>query len=294
MIVNDYVVFDLETTGLDPKKNKIIEIGAARIRGGRIESTFQTFVNPGVLLEERIVELTGITQEELDKAPYIETIIDEFLAFIGDDVLLGHNLQFDYSFLKRAVVQCSQDKNCKFEKLGLDTLHIARKYLSELPSRSLPELCKYYEIGHLPHRALDDAIATHEVYQKLVRAFSTDNRIWENIGNYNVEAVGRCDGNIITEADINEKSVDGISVNNGNQIEHRVEIKKRKDKENKFEPRKLFYHVKKEGPITKAQQERLYQMLEIHKIVPEYDVTRLTKNEASREIDRIILKYGKI
>ena len=101
MYTNDYVVIDLETTGLSPKYEKIIEIGAVRIRNGEVSDTFSTFVNPGKSLPPRITELTGINEAELVNAPYIEEILDEFLDFIGDDVLMGHNLLFDYSFIKK-------------------------------------------------------------------------------------------------------------------------------------------------------------------------------------------------
>ncbi|MBQ2116928.1 MAG: ribonuclease H-like domain-containing protein, partial [Lachnospiraceae bacterium] len=103
-MVNDYVVMDIETTGLNPKSEKIIELGAARIREGKVVDTFSAFVNPGRSLSDRIVELTGISDRDVENAPYIEEIIQDFVDFTGDDVLLGHNLSFDYSFVKKAAV----------------------------------------------------------------------------------------------------------------------------------------------------------------------------------------------
>lgn len=228
-----YLVLDIETTGLDPKTEKIIEIGAARVRDGQVVETYQTFVNPGRKLTERIVELTGITDDMLCDAPYIETALPAFLVFAGEDVLLGHSVRFDYSFLKRAAVNLK----CTFEKKAVDTLKLARLCLPELPSRSLGALCGHYEITHTAHRALGDALATHVLYQKLCAQF---------------EAADQA------------------------------------------QPYVLTYKVKKEGPITPAQRERLLKMLEYYEISPPCEIDRMTKNEASRMMDKLMLTYGKM
>lgn len=166
-MINSYISIDLETTGLEPKHDKIIEIGALRVENGEITDTFSTFVNPGRKLEERITELTGIRDEELADAPYIESVLPELLVFMGDLPILGHSILFDYSFLKKAAV----NQKLSFEKRAVDTLKIARKYLTELESRSLDYLCNYYAIPHQAHRALEDARATHLLYHKLVEQF---------------------------------------------------------------------------------------------------------------------------
>ena len=103
-MIQDYVVLDLETTGLSPKSDRIIEIGAARVRQGKVEEVYSTFVNPGRLLTEHTIELTGIRDENLLDAPLIEDVLEPFLDFIGNDCLLGHNILFDYSFVKKAAV----------------------------------------------------------------------------------------------------------------------------------------------------------------------------------------------
>lgn len=162
-----YVAFDIETTGLNPKYDKIIEIGAAKVAGGEVVDTFSTFVNPGKGLPPRIVELTGIHDEEVCGAPYIDEIFDRFLAFAGDSILLGHNLIFDYSFMKKAAV--NQKKT--YERSGIDTLRIARRFLGGLESKSLGALCDYYHISLDAHRALNDAMAAHQLYGVLVREF---------------------------------------------------------------------------------------------------------------------------
>ncbi len=166
-MTTSYVCVDLETTGLNPKYEKIIEIGAVKVVEGKITERFSTFINPGRKLEERIIELTGISQEQVENAPYIEEVLPEFLEFCGDFALLGHRILFDYSFLKRAAV----NQRLTFEKKGVDTLRIARRFLPELPHRTLPYLCEYYEIIHRAHRALSDAEATSELYQIMLEKF---------------------------------------------------------------------------------------------------------------------------
>lgn len=168
MKINSYISIDLETTGLNPKLDRIIEIGGVKVVDGQIVDTFETLINPGRKLEERITELTGITDADLADKPYMEDVLPELLAFVGDELpLLGHSILFDYSFLKKAAV----DRKLKFEKWGIDTLKIARKYLPELEHRSLGYLCNFYQIPHKAHRALNDAEVTHLLYQRLCQEF---------------------------------------------------------------------------------------------------------------------------
>ena len=166
-MTDSYVCIDLETTGLDPKRDKIIEIGAVKVEQSTIVEEWETFVNPDRKLEERIVELTGICDGQLADAPQMEEVLPKLLSFIGDNILLGHSVLFDYSFVKKAAV----NERFTFERNGIDTLKIARKYLPELESRSLGYLCQYYGISHCAHRALEDARATVSLYQKLTECF---------------------------------------------------------------------------------------------------------------------------
>lgn len=166
-MTESYVCVDLETTGLNPKRDKIIEIGVVKVENSRIVKEWETFVYPGRKLEERVACLTGIRDEQLSQAPLIGEVLPEFLAVAGTGVLLGHRVMFDYSFLKKAAV----DNKISFERSGIDTLRIARKYLADLESRGLQYLCRHYGICHHAHRALGDARATVELYQKLAEQF---------------------------------------------------------------------------------------------------------------------------
>ena len=132
-MTDSFVCIDLETTGLDPKRDRIIEIGAVKVEQGKV----------------------------------IAEILPELFAFLGNHVLLGHSVLFDFAFLKKAAV----NERLAFERKGIDTLKIARKYLKELESRSLEFLCRHYDIPHKAHRALEDARATVLLYRKLSEEF---------------------------------------------------------------------------------------------------------------------------
>lgn len=166
-MITSYICVDVETTGLNPKSEKLIEIGAVKVLNAQVTDTFQRFLNPGRPLEPRIVALTGITDDMLADAPQAAQVLPKFREFCGDLPLVGHNLLFDYSFLKRGMV----NEKHTFDKKGIDTLKIARKYLPELESRSLEFLCRHFHITHTAHRALGDAVATAQLYEILKSLF---------------------------------------------------------------------------------------------------------------------------
>ena len=117
-MLRSYIAFDVETTGLNPQENEIIEIGALKVRDGRVAERFMEFIRPSAPLAPAITNLTGITDEMLSGARPRCSVIADFLDFCEDDVLIGHNVIFDYSFMK-----CSASaENLPFEKSGIDTL----------------------------------------------------------------------------------------------------------------------------------------------------------------------------
>lgn len=162
-----FTVLDLETTGLNPKVDKIIEIGAIQVENGNIIRSYETLVNPGCKLPEKVVELTGITDEKLKDAPYLEEVLEEFYAFTDMQCIMGHSILFDYSFLKKAFV----NHKMSFERNGIDTLRLARCFLPQLPKKNLNVLCEHFGIELKPHRALNDVLATYELYTKLEELF---------------------------------------------------------------------------------------------------------------------------
>lgn len=163
-----YVVADLEMTGLNPRKDKILEIGAVKVENGCVTEQYETFVNPGVAIPQKVRDLTGITDEMVKDAPYIGDVIADFISFCGEEVLVGHNVIFDYSFLKQAAI----NEKLSFEKKAVDTLKLARKFLPDLEHRTLAYLCAYYGIDRTNgHRALFDALTTKEVFERLAETY---------------------------------------------------------------------------------------------------------------------------
>ncbi len=165
--MNSYVSLDLEATGLNPKYEKVIEIGAVKVIGGIKTDSFSTFVNPGRKLEKRITDITGITDEDLKDAPLIKDVIKDLTFFCEDLPLVGHRILFDYSFVKQACI----NNGLIFEKEGIDTLKISRACFYELPSKRLGDMCAHYDIKLKAHRALNDAEATAELYECLKNDF---------------------------------------------------------------------------------------------------------------------------
>ena len=149
-MLEDYCVIDLEMTGLNPKHHKILEVAAVRVRKKEIVSECSMLIRQHQLLEEKITELTGIDQEMLAGAKEEDEVLDHFFGFLGEDILVGQNVIFDYSFLKQAAI----NRKMSFERKAADTLKIARRCLPALEKRTLDALCGYYgiEIGH-HHRA---------------------------------------------------------------------------------------------------------------------------------------------
>ncbi len=158
---SSYIAVDIETTGLDPKRDKIIEIGAVRIEEGRETGSFQTMINPRRQVEERITELTGITDRMVEDAPDIVDMIGPFLEFCGNLPLLGHHVIFDYSFLKRAAVNAG----FTFERDGIDTLKLCRHFMPQEEKKNLEAACAWYQVERQgAHRALGDAADAHRLY----------------------------------------------------------------------------------------------------------------------------------
>lgn len=235
-MIKAYVAVDLETTGLSPQRDKILEIGAVKVLDGCVAERYSVFANPQRSIPLPIQKLTGITDAMVADAKTPEEAVLGFLEFSKGLPILGHNLPFDYSFLK----QCTVNAGLEYEALGIDTLRIARKVLPDLRFRSLDYLCSYYGIEReQSHRAYDDALAAKELFEHMAGEFF--------VGNEQV-----------------------------------------------FRPARLTCRVKKQCPATAAQIAYLNDLRKYHKIEADDSGTDLTKNEASRLIDRIIFQYGRI
>lgn len=233
--MKEYICLDLEMTGLNPKEERIIEIGAVKIVNGLIIDSFQAFANPNRKLKKEIREITGISDEMLIDARSDWEIVKDFMEFSNGFPLVGHHMITDVSFLK----QCAMNRNVSFPIYGVDTLYLARKFMDKDISKTLTSIADYLEIEYeQSHRAMDDARITNQIYCRLLQDYGRE--------------FPEC-----------------------------------------FQPKEIIYKVKKQGPITAAQIRQLETLLQKNKLTLQLEISQLTKNEASRMIDKIILQYGR-
>ena len=161
---DSFVVFDLETTGFGPVKDRIIEIGAVKVVNGKITDRFSTFVNPDIPIPFKIEQLTGINDDMVLDAPMIEEVLPQFLEFCEGCVLVGHNAQFDVGFITQKAKMLGIETNFTV----VDTVGMARALLPELNKFKLNIVAKALDISlENHHRAVDDAGATAEIFLKL-------------------------------------------------------------------------------------------------------------------------------
>jgi len=154
------IALDLETTGLDPKRDAVIEIGVVRFRGTRVEAEWSTLVNPGQPLSPLITQLTGITDDMLAGAPRITQVLDEVKAFVGDLPILGHSIQFDLDFMQRTGLFQTNE--------SLDTFDLASVLLPSAARYSLASLASLLKVpAPITHRALEDANIARMVFLRL-------------------------------------------------------------------------------------------------------------------------------
>ena len=165
----EFIVFDIETTGLSVLNSQIIEIGAVKIKDGEVLERFNEFVNPGVAIPEIITELTGIDDSMVADADKIDAVLARFLDFIGDRLLIAHNANFDVSFIRKASRECGY----KFTNPYLDTVTLSRFLNADLKSHKLDAVAKYYDLGDFNHhRACDDAEMLANIFFKMVDKMS--------------------------------------------------------------------------------------------------------------------------
>ena len=166
----DYIDFDLETTGLYPDKDSIIEIGAVKVRDHEVVDQLDLLVNPGVLIPTKIVQLTGITDEMVKDAPGIADALVDFYDFIGDDVIVGHNIQrFDIPFVKNAAEKCGKTL---FINQYMDTLPLSQALYPEMKSHSEEALDgRFGVINQGAHRSVNDCMANQHLYEIMGKEF---------------------------------------------------------------------------------------------------------------------------
>ncbi len=194
---DSYVVFDIETTGFSPRTDKITEIGAVKIKDGKIIDKFSKLINPQKVIPKRVEELTGLSNVLLENEPTIDEVIGDFYEFCKNSILVAHNAKFDISFIRREF----ENHELKFDFSVLDTLQLARAVVKDAKRFNLSTLSKKLGVSLVgAHRAVNDAQATSEVFIKLLDIAKNDHEI-EDILEIN-KLVNKIDSSLLFESPV--------------------------------------------------------------------------------------------
>lgn len=183
---SDYTVIDIETTGFDPKFDEIIEIGAIKVRNNTIIEKFESLIKPngyfcdddnGIevfeYVDDFITNLTGITNEMLETAPSLEEVLPKYIDFIGDDIVIGHNVHFDINFLYDVMLKLVDHE---FSNDLVDLLRLSRRVYPEYKNHKLETVAKNLDVDiSNKHRSLRDCEITYESYIKLIQHLEDEN-----------------------------------------------------------------------------------------------------------------------
>ena len=165
--LDEYISFDLETTGLNPDKDQITEIAACRFVNGEFTEEYTTLINPGIPIPKNITALTGISNKMVEESPSINDVLPEFLEFVGSTPLVAQNINFDYSFITKNL---STERSPLLDNPLYDTLSLARGFIYFHNSFNLGSLCDYYGIKiENAHRAGADALCTGKLFAYLIQ-----------------------------------------------------------------------------------------------------------------------------
>ena len=160
--VSDYVVFDLETTGLEAKDSKIIEIGALKYKNNVLVEEFSFLINPECDIPEVITNITGINNSIVKNKPTIKEVMPKFIDFIEDLTLVAHNASFDLSFIEENFKQLNLPM---ITNKNIDTLELSKEYIPKAYNHKLETLKKYFKLDYSSHRSIDDCKTTNYVYE---------------------------------------------------------------------------------------------------------------------------------
>ncbi len=173
--IEDYVVFDLETTGVSPYNDEVIEISAVKARKGKVVEEFSELVNPKRTIPFAASRVNNITDDMVSDAPFFDEVLRHFLEFVGEDVLVGHNIQsFDMKFIYR---DCERYFHQLITNDYVDTLILAKRCFPEWRHRRLGDLADYYGISTQgAHRALADCRMNQRVFELLGKEMNTEKK----------------------------------------------------------------------------------------------------------------------
>ncbi len=162
---NEFVIVDLETTGLSAERHRITEIAAVKVRSGVIVDKFESLVNPGVPIPRHITRITGIDDDTVKDAPPVKDVLASFLRFAGDSTIVAHNANFDMGFLR---YNAAKDLKMSVLNPSLCTKELSKQMVPEMSSRALSSLCAFFGIvNENAHRAMGDVKATFQIFNLL-------------------------------------------------------------------------------------------------------------------------------
>jgi DNA polymerase-3 subunit epsilon len=162
-MLEDYVVLDVETTGLSKHFCKITEIAALKVRDNRVVDKFQSLVNPECMIPEFITNLTGIDNELVRYEKPIKDVLPGFIDFLGEDIMVGHNVGFDYGFINHNNYLEKSLTNSR-----LCTIKLSKRLIPDLASRKLASLCDFFEVtNEKAHRAMGDCVAANKIFSRM-------------------------------------------------------------------------------------------------------------------------------
>ncbi|MBR3898503.1 MAG: 3'-5' exonuclease [Bacilli bacterium] len=183
--LKDYTVVDIETTGLDWNFNKILEISALKVRDRKVVSEFSKIINPHEKIPYFIKNLTGINDEMASNSEELIDVLMDFKEFLGNDIIVGHNVNFDINFLYDNFIK---ELNEPLTNDFVDTLKIARRLLKELNHHRLDDITDYFNIeARDKHRALNDCVLTNKIYLHMCEIVYDRFASWENFKNNKIE-----------------------------------------------------------------------------------------------------------
>lgn len=163
--VDNYVLVDIETTGLSPRTDEIIEIGAIKVKENKIIDTYNTLIKIDRNLNPFITKLTGITDKMLETGKETDKALEEFVNFTGNEIIMGHNVNFDINFIYD---KCLSYLDYYLSNDFVDTMRIAKHILPDIQNYKLGTLANYFGVDYRSaHRGLKDVEITYEVYNKL-------------------------------------------------------------------------------------------------------------------------------
>ena len=161
-MVNDYVVFDLETTGLDYHTNKIIEIGALKYANNELIDKYNILINPQEHISSRITKITGIDDEMVKDCKTIDEVLPDFIQWIENYTLIAHNGSFDLGFIEAKIKELELEM---INNKNIDTLYLSRNYITGTENYKLETLKEHFNLDYNSHRALEDCYVTNYIYQ---------------------------------------------------------------------------------------------------------------------------------